>query len=220
VNSTNLAHTVKYWLFASSKTMTERYHKSEFGNSTLGLGPPFSSPVCYQGLKTVVVPLPDDLPFAELQKRPSSALQPEWIQRARPKFRSTPLPAPPVDVSYLLLYLIHLSGHGPVPPPPGPAARSRFLPRGVRRLGNSSKTTSGARNSFSAAPVSPLSRACKSPRNLRITSRFAHFRLPNGGSPPPVAVPSTGLSFSSVRAGAFVSIFLGLGRFLPGRFPR
>jgi hypothetical protein len=68
VNSTNLAHTVKYWLFASSKTMAERYHKSEFGNSTLGPGPPFSRPVCYEGLKTVVVPLPDDLPFAELQK--------------------------------------------------------------------------------------------------------------------------------------------------------
>src|ERR1700731_1267439 len=26
----------------------------------------------------------------------------------------------PVDVSYLLLYLIHLPGHGPVPPHPGP----------------------------------------------------------------------------------------------------
>ena len=44
VNSTNLAHTHKYWLLASSKTMAERYHKSELGNSTLRLEPPFSVP--------------------------------------------------------------------------------------------------------------------------------------------------------------------------------
>src|SRR6266704_6297080 len=61
----------------------------------------------------------------------------------------------PVVVSYLLLYLKHLARHDLFAPfrPSRAVARSHFLPRGVRRFGNSSKPTSGVRTSFGAAPV-------------------------------------------------------------------
>src|SRR6266478_3111945 len=50
VTSTNLAHTAQYCLRASPWTMAERYHKNRSYNSTL------------------VIPLPDNLPFPEVQK--------------------------------------------------------------------------------------------------------------------------------------------------------
>src|SRR5260370_16820035 len=68
-------------------------------------------------------------------KRPSSALQPEWIQRARPKFRPTPLPAPPGRCQLSLALSYTSAGTWPRSAPSRAAARSRFLPRGVRKVG-------------------------------------------------------------------------------------
>src|SRR5882762_3007435 len=173
--------------------MAERYHRIELGNSTLGLEPPFSPSRLPPGLETVVVPLPDDLPFAEFQKHGKKGHhlppRPEWIQSVRPKFRPTQLPALPGRGQLSLALSYTSGGTSPfcrVPAPSRAAARFRFFPRGVCRFGNSSKTTSGARNSLSAAPVAPLSRAC---RYLRAIPRFptgsSIFASTNSGSPPP-----------------------------------
>ena len=126
----------------------------------------------------------------------------------------------PVDVSYLLLYLIHLPGHGPVPLPPGPQPGLASCRGASGGWGIPPRLHRGQGTLLARLPFRPF----RGPASLRAISRLPAaspiFASTNGGSPPPVAVPSTGLSFSSVRAGAFVSIFLGLGRFLPGRFPR
>src|SRR5712664_3743815 len=64
----------------------------------------------------------------------------------------------PVEVRYLLLYLILLRGDGPFARfriLQG-AARSRLSPTGLSRFGKASKTTSGAKKFLSAAPCSPV----------------------------------------------------------------
>ncbi len=105
VTSTNLAHTAPYCLPTSPGTMAERYHKIAFCNSTLVLPPMFPSHLL-PSLETIVIPLANDLfrlgTLETPQKRPSSALQPEWTQRGQPTFRPIQPPAPP--------------GHGPLSP--------------------------------------------------------------------------------------------------------
>ena len=64
MNSTNLAHTAPYCLHTSPGTMAERYHKNELQNSTVVL--PCHTPT--SKTRKIVIPLPDDLPFSELQK--------------------------------------------------------------------------------------------------------------------------------------------------------
>src|SRR5882762_2817655 len=95
--------------------MAERYHRIELGNSTLGLEPPVSPSRLLPGLETVVVPLPDDLPFAEFQKHAKKGLHLSPGRKGSKGYgqSSDPLNFPryPIVVSYLLLYLIHLAGH-------------------------------------------------------------------------------------------------------------
>jgi len=128
----------------------------------------------------------------------------------------------PVAVSYLLLYLIHLPGHDLF-------ASFRLLGRsqisplaeGRQEVREFLQDYIGGKKTAQRCPCFARPRACKYLRAIsRLPAATSIFASTNGGSPPPVAVPSTGLSFSSVRADAFVSIFSGLGGFLPGRFPR
>src|SRR6267378_3701356 len=116
---------------------------------------------------------------------------PRWNRSKGDSQRSDPLNLQrhSAVVFYFLLYLIHLPGHDLFAPfrPSRAAAKSRFLPRGVSKLGNSSKSTSGAKNLLSSAPAAPCSRAC---RYLRAISRLLAgspiFASTNCGSPPSV----------------------------------
>src|ERR1700731_5313633 len=126
----------------------------------------------------------------------------------------------PVDVSYLLLYLIHLPGHGPVPPPPGPQPGLASCRGASGGWGIPPRLHRGQGTLLARLPFRPF----RGPASLRAISGL-HAASPIFASRTVVLCRllqflAPACHYSSVRAGAFVSIFLGLGRFLPGRFPR
>ena len=175
--------------------MAERYHKIASYNSTLVL-PYVPAP---SGLEAIVIPLPDDLPFPEFQKhrKKSLHLPPSRNGSKGDSQRSDPLnlsaTRSPSAISYFILYFCRDVTFLPRSAASRAAARSRVLTTGVSRLGNSSKTTSGAKNLLSAAPVSRCSRAS---RNLQvaIAGRFVHYASHESHFSTAHAVRSTGLS--------------------------
>src|SRR6267143_5403300 len=129
----------------------------------------------------------------------------------------------PVVVSYLLLYLIHLAGHhlsAAFRPLQGRSQVS-LLSEGRQQVREFLQDYIGSKELLECGTsLPPFESLQVSPRNPQISSRFAHFCLHKQRFSAACVVSSTGLSYLSVPTGASVSTFSGLGRLLPGRFPR
>jgi len=119
------------------------------------------------------------------KKASSAPPGPEWIQTCGQKFRPTQLQRYPVVVSYLalILYIWRTSPFCRVPPPPGPQsgfASFRGASAGSGNLQGDYHRES--RNSLSAAPVSPLSRAAGISAQSPDFSPVRPFLLHHSGS--------------------------------------
>jgi hypothetical protein len=112
-------------------------------------------------------------------------------------------------VSYLLLYLIYLPGHDLFAPFGPLQGRSQvaFLAEGRQPIREFLKDYIGSKKTAQRCPCfAPFEGLQVSPRNLQISSRFVHFRLPERRFSTACAVHSADLSKSGVLASAFVSI--------------
>src|SRR5882762_9339991 len=185
--------------------MAERYHRIELGNSTLGLEPPFFPSRLLPGFETVVVPLPDDLPFAEFQKHGKKGLHLPPGRNGSKGYGQSSDPLNfqryPVVVSYLLLYLIHLVGHhlsAAFRPLQGRSQVS-LLSEGRQQVREFLQDYIGSKELLECGTsLPPFEGLQVSPRNPQISSRFAHFCLHKQRFSAACVVSSTGLSYLSV----------------------
>src|SRR5882762_325956 len=136
------------------------------------------------GLETILIPLPEDLPFLEFQKHGKKGPQ---LPARRNRSKGDSQPSDPSTssatrsssaISCFILYICRDMNFLPRSAPSRAAAKSRLLPSGVSRLGNSSKITSGSKKSTKrCSRLSSFESLQVSPCDLHIASRFAYFRL-------------------------------------------
>src|SRR5216684_752375 len=192
--------------------MAQPYHKNVFYNSTLVLPLYFFSTPRLPGLEAIVIPLPDNLPFAELQKHRKRGLH---LPRSGNGSKGNRQRAYPLDLQrhllasrYLLPYHILLLGHGLLAPFRALHGLSEVsLLAGGRQpvrklLQHHIGRKEASERSSCLAPFDSLQILS---RDFQIASRFTHVRLREARSSTACAVRCAGLSLSSVPASNFVS---------------